>query len=42
VLPILLGDGMRLTPALSADAGLTLESQQSLPGGTVEIVYACS
>jgi dihydrofolate reductase len=42
VLPILLGDGMRLTPALSTDAKLVLESQRALPEGTVEIVYACS
>jgi dihydrofolate reductase len=42
LLPILLGDGMRLTPALSADTRLELESERSLPGGSVEIVYACS
>ena len=41
VLPLLLGDGMHLTPALSTDTQLTLESQQVLPGGYVEIVYAC-
>ena len=41
VLPLLLGAGMRLTPALSSDAGLTFESSQPLPGGSVEIVYAC-
>ena len=41
VLPFLLGGGMRLTPPLSADAGLTLESERALPGGSVEIVYAC-
>ena len=39
VLPLLLGDGMRLTPALSPDAALTLKSERALPGGTVEIVY---
>jgi hypothetical protein len=39
VLPILLGDGMRLTPALSPDAGLTFEGERALPGGSVEIVY---
>jgi hypothetical protein len=32
---------MQLTPALSTDAELTLESQHALPGGYVEIVYAC-
>jgi dihydrofolate reductase len=40
VLPLLLGDGMRLTPGLSPDAALTLESEHALPGGLVEIVYA--
>jgi dihydrofolate reductase len=39
VLPFLVGDGMRLTPAISTDAGLTLESERALPGGLVEIVY---
>jgi dihydrofolate reductase len=39
VLPILLGDGMRLTPALSTDTALTLESERALPGGSVELVY---
>ena len=42
VLPLLLGDGMRLTPALSTDTELTLESERALPGGSVEIVYACA
>ncbi len=41
VLPLLLGDGMRLTPAVSVDAGLTLTSSRPLEGGSVEIVYAC-
>jgi hypothetical protein len=41
VLPILLGGGMRLTPALSLDSDLTFESQRALPGGSVEIVYSC-
>jgi len=41
MLPLLLGDGMRLTPALSADAQLTLERELALPGGSVELVYAC-
>jgi dihydrofolate reductase len=36
VLPVFLGNGMRLTPSLSVDAKLQLESQRSLPGGTVE------
>ncbi len=42
VLPLLLGAGMRLTPSLSLDAGLTLESERALPEGAVEIVYACN
>jgi dihydrofolate reductase len=41
VLPLLLGAGMRLTPAVSPEAGPTFESSQPLPGGSVEIVYAC-
>jgi dihydrofolate reductase len=40
VMPILLGDGMRLTAALSADAGLTFQRERALPGGSVEIVNA--
>jgi dihydrofolate reductase len=40
VLPLLLGDGMRLTPALGLDTSLTFESERALPGGSVEIVYA--
>jgi hypothetical protein len=32
---------MRLTPSLSTDAELTLESERALPGGPVEVVYAC-
>jgi dihydrofolate reductase len=42
VLPLFLGDGMRLTPSLSADTELVLERERSLPGGSVEIVYACA
>jgi dihydrofolate reductase len=42
VLPLLLGDGMRLTPTLSPEAGLTFERERALPGGSVEIVYAVS
>jgi dihydrofolate reductase len=42
VLPVLFGAGMRLTDALSPDAGLTLERERALPGGSVEIVYAVS
>jgi dihydrofolate reductase len=42
VLPLLLGAGMRLTPALSADSELRFVSSRPLPGGSVEIVYAMS
>jgi dihydrofolate reductase len=42
VLPLLLGAGMRLTPSLSSDTALTLESERALPEGAVEIVYACN
>jgi dihydrofolate reductase len=42
VLPLLFGDGMRLTSSLSPDTGLTLERERALPGGSVEIVYAVS
>jgi dihydrofolate reductase len=40
VLPLLLGDGMRLTPALSPEAGLRFVRSRPLDGGSVEIVYA--
>jgi dihydrofolate reductase len=40
VLPLLFGAGMRLTPSLSSETGLTLERERALPGGSVEIVYA--
>ena len=42
VLPLLIGEGMRLTPTLSTDTGLTFESERALPGGSVEIVYVCN
>jgi dihydrofolate reductase len=42
VLPLLIGEGMRLTPSLSTDTGLTFENERALPGGSVEIVYACN
>ncbi len=41
VLPMLFGAGMRLTPSLSPGTGLTFERERALPGGSVEIVYAC-
>jgi dihydrofolate reductase len=40
VLPLLVGDGMRLASSLGIDTGLTLEHQHALPGGSVELVYA--
>jgi dihydrofolate reductase len=42
VVPLLFGAGMRLTPPLSSDTGLTFERERALPGGSVEIVYACN
>jgi dihydrofolate reductase len=42
LLPLLLGGGMRLTPSLSLDTGMTFERSRELPGGSVEIVYDVS
>ena len=42
VLPLLFGAGMRLTPSLDPDTGLTFERERALPGGSVEIVYTVS
>jgi dihydrofolate reductase len=42
VLPLLFGAGMRLTPSLSLDIGLTFERERALPGGSVKIVYDVS
>jgi dihydrofolate reductase len=39
VVPIFLGDGMRLTDAVDPATELTLESTRTLPAGSVEIVY---
>lgn len=41
VLPMFFGGGMQLTPSLRPDAGLRFVRQRALPGGAVEIVYAC-
>jgi dihydrofolate reductase len=41
VVPLLFGGGMQLTPAISADAGLTFESSRELGGGSIELVYSC-
>jgi len=40
ILPFLIGEGMQLTPSLSTDARLVLETEQALDGGRVELVYA--
>jgi dihydrofolate reductase len=42
VLPLLVGDGMRLTPSVARDASLKLEIERGLPEGAVELVYACA
>ena len=42
VVPVLVGGGMQLTPALGVDSALTLETERRLPTGAVEIVYACT
>lgn len=41
VIPLPIGEGMQLTPSLSNDVELKLESQRDLGGGAVEIVYDC-
>jgi dihydrofolate reductase len=41
VVPVLVGEGMQLTPALGLDARLTLETERQLGTGAVEITYAC-
>jgi hypothetical protein len=40
LLPLIVGEGMRLTPGVSTDARLTLESERRLAGGAVELEYA--
>jgi dihydrofolate reductase len=40
VLPLLIGGGMRLTPAIATDTGLSLENVRSLPGDLVEMTYS--
>jgi dihydrofolate reductase len=39
VLPFLIGEGLRLTPSVSTDAKLALESESAQPGGRVELTY---
>lgn len=38
VLPVLVGAGLQLTPAMSTDATMKLESEHVLPMGAVELV----
>jgi dihydrofolate reductase len=40
VLPLLLGAGKQLTPSLSPGTPLRFERERTLPGGSVEIIYA--
>jgi dihydrofolate reductase len=40
VVPVLVGSGMQLTPAVSADARLKLQEERRLEVGAVELVYA--
>jgi dihydrofolate reductase len=39
VLPILVGDGMQMTPAVKMDDRLELTSERALPKGAVELLY---
>lgn len=39
VVPVLLGDGMQLTPSLSTDTGLTLKSERVVADRAVEVLY---
>jgi dihydrofolate reductase len=40
VLPIFVGEGKQLTPAMRPDGRLEMKSQRALPRGAVEIVYS--
>jgi dihydrofolate reductase len=40
VMPLLIGEGLRLTPSLRTDTALMLEGERALPNGSVEITYA--
>jgi len=42
VLPLLVGSGLQLTPAIDKDTALKLESERILPTGAVELVYSLS
>jgi dihydrofolate reductase len=39
VLPIVVGEGMQITPAFKPGNRLSLKSERALPGGAVEILY---
>ena len=39
VLPLLIDEGMKLTPSISIDERLELRSERALPRGAVELVY---
>jgi dihydrofolate reductase len=39
ILPLLMGEGVQLTPSLRTDSGLMLESERALANGSVEINY---
>ena len=39
VLPLLTGEGMKLTPSVSTDATLTLTGQHVMPSGLLELTY---
>ena len=39
LLPIVVGEGMRLSPAFHPDGRLDLGSERVLPGGAVELLY---
>jgi dihydrofolate reductase len=39
VLPLLIGEGMQLTPSVRTDERLTLKSERALPRGAVELIY---
>jgi dihydrofolate reductase len=40
VMPFLMGDGLRLTPAIDPTTQMTLTSTRELDGGSVELIYA--
>jgi dihydrofolate reductase len=40
VVPVFVGGGLRLTPAIDTDTRLALESEHALENGAVELVYA--